>query len=112
MSLLSRHTRLLATFLVLFALSTFPMFGSSPHEIDWLSATPAWAGGSPDETLNPTPTPPRASYAPTVESDGKAGWSAGSASPGATRMTSRAVLSWKERIGIAFRIYLAYKLRF
>jgi len=110
MSLLSRHTRLLASMIVLLALSTLPMSGSSPLELDFITATPAWAGGSPDETLNPIP--PRAKSVPTVEYDGAAGWTAEAASTGATRTSTRGLLSLSERIGIAFRIYLAFKLRF
>ena len=111
MSLLSRHTRLLASVIALLALSTFPISGSSPIELDFISATPAWAGGSPDETLNPT-LPPRAKSVPTVEYDAAAGWTAETASTGATRTSTRGLLSLRERIGIAFRIYLAFKLRF
>ena len=108
MSLLSRHIRLLAPTLVLLALSALPISGPSPTEHRWLSATPAWAGGSPDETLNPQ-TPPRARGAYLgMEKDG--GGAGAAASLRTTRPTS--VLSWKERIGIAFRIYLASKLRF
>lgn len=109
MSLLSRHTRLLASMIVLLAFSTFPMSGSAPVELRWLSATPAWAGGSPDETLNPETPPRRSAYVGIVEDGSGAGVAS---SLRTARPTSRVVLSWKEKIGIAFRIYLASKLRF
>ena len=103
MSLLSRHARLVALMFLLFALSTLPMH---------FSAAPAWAGGSPDETLNPQRPPNRAIAVRPVSVQDDAIGTSDVASYRATRPTSRVVLSWRERFGIAFRIYLASMLRF
>lgn len=108
MSLLSRNLRFAASIALLFVLSMLPLPGTT-HRTEIFPAT-AWAGGSPDETLNPQ-TPPRArsAYIGVMEDGGGAG---ASASFRTARPASGAALSWKERIGIAFRIYLASMRRF
>lgn len=111
MSLLSRNLRFAASILLLFVLSTLPLSGSTTHRGEIFPAT-AWAGGSPDETLNPQTPPLRAQ---SFEVDA-AGSGETSVSFRAARPTSSAVLSWKERIGIALQIlrgiYLTSMLRF
>jgi hypothetical protein len=60
MSLLSRFTKFPFALSILLAMYLVPLTETAPSPERWLTATPAWAGGSPDETLNP-PTTPRGS---------------------------------------------------
>ena len=114
MSPLSRNLRSAALIVFLFVLSVLPLSGPTPHRVDIFPAT-AWAGGSPDETLNPQ-TPPRSrgfAIGTDVESASDA---YAATSLKSTRPASGRALSMRERIGIALHvlrgIYLSSMLRF
>jgi hypothetical protein len=115
MSLLSRNLRSAAWIVFLFVLSILPLSGPTPHRVDIFPAT-AWAGGSPDETLNPQPPPQRA-RAYTIGTDIETASDANNAAyVRSTRPASGSALSWKVRIAVALHvlrgIYLSSMLRF
>jgi hypothetical protein len=109
MRLLSGSARLAGLLIVLFMLaSMLPTSWSSSGSYFSPGATSAWAG-SPDETLNPPPEPP------------KKGAAFGYATYTTTEATSRTRLdatvsrtgwSLAERFGFAWRYYLSRVLRF
>ncbi len=47
--------------IVVFLMLALPAPSSIQHRIGAIGPTAAWASSSPDETLNPTPTPPKKS---------------------------------------------------
>ena len=110
MRLLSGSTRLAGLLIVLFTLATMlPSSWSSSGSYVCPGATSAWAG-SPDETLNPPPEPPKkgasfGSYATSTTTEATI----------RTRLdatVSRTGWSWTERFGFAWRYYLSKVLRF
>lgn len=114
MALLPRITKVALSVFVLFALTAltsiptkFPLraLGS------WLAAAPAWAGGSPDETLNPRPKATSIKY----KSAGLPGTSTANentSSLGITRAYGTIGLAWSDRVKFAWRLFLASKSRY
>lgn len=109
MRLLSGSTRLTCLLITLFALaSMLPASWSSSGPSYLPGASNAWAG-SPDETLNPPPEPPKkgatlGDYGTTATTESSA-----------TRLESTATEtggSWLESFGFAWRYYLSRVLRF
>lgn len=108
MRLLSSSVKLSGLLTLLFLLAStlsvsWSSFGPQLHP----GATLAWAG-SPDETLNPPPEPPKKGtsygYATTVTTDATY-----------AKLESKGLrteLSWTERIGIVWNYYLSKVLRF
>ena len=106
MRLLSGSTRF-ALLLVLFVLATMlPVSWSSSGTNVGLGVTSAWAG-SPDETLNPPPEPPKkgAQFGMSVTQETKVVTSVESA-------RARTGWSWTERFGLTWSYYLSKVLRF
>jgi hypothetical protein len=110
MRLLSGSTRLACLLIVLFLLATMlPVSWSSSGSFRGPGLTSAWAG-SPDETLNPPPEPPKKGA-----TLGMAGTSATTESRYGTSLESsriRTGWSWTERFGLAWSYYLSKVLRF
>jgi hypothetical protein len=110
MRLLSGSTRLALLLIVFFVLATMlPVSWSSSGSFVSPGVTNAWAG-SPDETLNPPPEPPKKGttlgmYGTTVTTDGAYATSLESA-------RIRTGWSWTERFGLAWSYYLSKVLRF
>lgn len=110
MRLLSGSTRLASILIALFMLATMlPVSWSSSGSFVGPGATTAWAG-SPDETLNPPPEPPKkgatyGQYATTATTEARYGTSLQSA-------RIRTGWSWTERFGFAWSVYLSKVLRF
>ena len=109
MRLLSGSTRLACLLIVLLMVATMlPASWSGSGSYFRSGATSAWAG-SPDETLNPPPEPPK---------KGSTLGDATSVTTEATSVTSlesgriRTGWSWAERFGFAWRYYLLKVLRF
>jgi hypothetical protein len=110
MGLLFRYRRvalLIALSVALFLVSST----WSPHGSGlWPAATPAWAGGSPDETLNPPTQPPgKATTRNTDESDLTAG--AKLDSDGAVRTAPSRGRTWLDRWTLVWRLYWTSRLR-
>ena len=108
MRLLSGSTRF-AILLVLFVLATMlPVSWSSSGTNVGLGVTSAWAG-SPDETLNPPPEPPKKGaqfgYGTSVTHEARVTTSVESA-------RARTGWSWTERFGLTWNYYLSKVLRF
>ncbi|HET9251200.1 MAG TPA: hypothetical protein VFP58_03710 [Candidatus Eisenbacteria bacterium] len=107
MRLLSGSTRLACLLIVLFMLATvLPVSWSSSGSLMAFGARSAWAG-SPDETLNPPPEPPKKGA--TLATYGN------SATTERTSLESsriRTGWSWTERFGFAWEYYLSKVLRF
>lgn len=111
MRLLSGSTRL-CFLIVLFMLATMlPASWSSSGSYEGPGATSAWAG-SPDETLNPPPEPPKKGTTPGTPGtyDGTATTDATASSLESARI--RTGWSWTEGFGFAWRYYLSQVLRF
>jgi hypothetical protein len=75
-----RSLRLVTCILAFFAIAALPGLWSHQNPGSTLGPAIAWAGGTPDETLNPPPTPPQQTsksgksstwygYGSTIESD-------------------------------------------
>jgi hypothetical protein len=109
MRLLSRSVTLaglLTLFFLLASMLPISWSSSGPHVRPGVSV--AWAG-SPDETLNPPPEPPRktqtwATYSSTTTE------AASSARLGTSQI--RTGWSWTERFGFVWNYYLSKVLRF
>jgi hypothetical protein len=110
MSLFSRLAKVALASFILFALALVAPGTWSTHDAgSWLSATPAWAG-SPDETLNPPPTPSKSRYAPgiSVQAYDPA---AGTTSTQVTRTGVGYGIRWTDQLAFVWRFYLASVLR-
>jgi hypothetical protein len=106
MRLLSGSTRLAVLLIVLFMFATMlPVSWSSSGTYVGPGATSAWAG-SPDETLNPPPEPPKKGA--TLVTYGT------SATTGARLESARTRTgwSWTESFSLTWRYYLSKVLRF
>jgi|GEM_PF-2070845 hypothetical protein len=110
MRLLSRSAKLAGLLTLLFLLaSMLPISWSSSGSQFRSGVSVAWAG-SPDETLNPPPEPPRkahtwATYNSTVTTE-----AASTARLGSSQI--RTGWSWTERFGFVWNYYLSKVLRF
>lgn len=105
MRLLSGSTRF-AIPLVLFVLATMlPVSWSSSGTNTGLGVTSAWAG-SPDETLNPPPQPPKKGGSLTD------GMSVTSPTATVESARTRTGWSWTESFGLTWNYYLSKVLRF
>lgn len=113
MSLLSRFGKLPLAISILLAMFLVPVTETVHGPGSWPAATPVWAGGSPDETLNPPSTPPRARHvtvvadpsdAPATDATSTLHTTAGAKS--GTLMTST------DRWNLLLRICLSSVLRF
>ena len=105
MRLLSGSARL-ACLLVLFVIATMLPVSWSSGSYVGPCLTSAWAG-SPDETLNPPPEPPK--------KGATLGMYGTSATIDGTSLESariRTGWSWTERFGLAWKYYLSKVLRF
>jgi hypothetical protein len=109
MRLLSGSTRLASLLIALFLLaSMLPVSWSGSGSSYLPGASNAWAG-SPDETLNPPPEPPKKG-----STLGDYGTQATTEASG-TRLESTETStgwSWLESFGFAWRYYLSRTLRF
>ena len=108
MSLFSRLAKIALALFIAFALTSISGTWSTHGAGSWLSATPAWAG-SPDETLNPPPTP-KSRYAPGITMQ-QYDPAAASTSMQATRTGAGYAIRWTERLAFVWRFYLASVLR-
>ena len=107
MSLLSRSKSGLAKALFLFAVTILLFLStSSPFQtrVAALGPSVAWAAGSPDETLNPPPTPPKRTAARLTIVAGSA--ADRPAAPQYLNVTGRD-LSARHLFGIVWRVYWA-----
>jgi hypothetical protein len=59
MGLLSRDEKLALSLSIVFLIVIIPVSFPNASSGTWRCTTQAWASGSPDETLNPQPIPPR-----------------------------------------------------
>ncbi len=101
---LSRYTKLALAILFFYALTALPAPLSSHHSGGCLTATPAWAGGSPDETLDPHPGKASSLKPQRLDAD--------AASLGVTRTRTTVRLRWTDRVGMVWKFYLASVLRY
>ncbi len=108
MSFPSRYAKLSLLILGLLALSAGPALWSSHSTPFWVGAKTAYAN-SPDETLNPPPTPPTGKYH-SAAMPGMASTHRDVASVASTRPTVE--LGRFERMLLVWKHYLALALRF
>jgi hypothetical protein len=92
----------------LFALTTVPVSVPQGHLGAQLVPTPAWAGGSPDETLNPPSNPSKSKSSPTGYSTRTFPSATATSIKTPTSIESR----WIERGVLVWRFYLTSVLRF
>jgi hypothetical protein len=110
MSLLSRVFKFALLLFLVLALTATPELWS-PHSIgSWLSATPAWASGSPDETLNPHPQPPSPKHAASLY--GQRNANRGDLPAVGARTQASTLRARFERFVLVARISLTFVLRF
>ena len=107
MSLFSRLAKVTLAFVLLFLLASVNGTWSSHGTGRLLSVSPAWAG-SPDETLNPPPTPPKSKYCGISMN---AYSSTPSSTTSVTRTEAASGLRWTDRLAFVWRFYLASVLR-
>ena len=109
MGLLSRYEKLalFLSILILFVLipASFPVTDSGA----WHCTTQAWASGSPDETLNPQPNPPRkaASFTRTLDPSETGARTTRFDAAGIGSRTD--FKTWTSRWAWVWRIYLTFR---
>ena len=108
MRLLSGSVKIAGFLILLFLLaSMLPISWSSSGSQFRLGASVVWAG-SPDETLNPPPEPPKR-----ARLLGSMGTTVTTEAVSSTRLEStRTGLSWTQRFGFVWSFYLSKVLRF
>ena len=108
MSLFSRLAKVTLAFVLLFLFASVHGTWSSHGAGKLLTVRTAWAG-SPDETLNPPPTPPKSKYSGVSIQPYSS--TATSTPTHVIRTEAASGLRWTDRLAFVWRFYLASVLR-
>lgn len=108
MSLFSRLAKVTLAFVLLSLFASTHGTWTSHGGGQLLSVSTAWAG-SPDETLNPPPTPPKSKYSGVTVQPYSA--TVTSTPAHVTRTEAASGLRWTDRLAFVWRFYLASVLR-